>query len=386
MKTFAYISSWTHGEKDSGIGIYEFDSENGNLVFLEKAESNDSFNATFFDQQKGLLYAMNETSVLPAPGRRSGGGGRVFVFKIDPETGHLSAIGRTPTLCANPTYMAVDRERKYAVVANHGGGAVVSKLVRDVNGTYRTILEQDDTCVELFSLNEDGTLGDLLDAVFQEPGVRRNSSVISRPHTAVSSPDGNLFAVCDKGNDTVRMYAIDREKNKLYLKSAPRRYPEDTKPRYCLYHPELPYFYHNCEHSMNFYALRYDDEGRLDLINKCSILPEDYVKRPGPQEQQGLCMHPNGRFLYDIVRNPDLVCVFRIDEADGAVTKIQSLPVDDKWPRGCAVSRDGCFLIVCGLQAGRIFVYSVGEDGRLTDTGISLEQCCAAYATFAAVD
>lgn len=97
-------------------------------------------------------------------------------------------------------------------------------------------------------------------------------------------------------------------------------------------------------------------------------------------------MHPNGRFLYDIVRNPDLVCVFRIDEADGAVTKIQSLPVDDKWPRGCAVSRDGRFLIVCGLQAGRIFVYSVGEDGRLTDTGISLEQCCAAYATFAAVD
>lgn len=384
MKTFAYISSWTHGEEDSGIGVYELNNETGALTLIEKAEGDVSFNTTFVDKERGLLYALNETAALP--GRRAGGGGRIFVFRFDSETGRLTKIGCTPTWCPNPSFMSVDAEKKYAVVSNHGSGSVATKIVQDINGKYHVKLEHDDTCVELFAVNEDGTIGELLDVVKHEASTTDKRSEIAHPHTAVMSPDGSLFAVCDKGNDTVRMYAIDRETEKLYLRSAPRRYEGGTRPRYCVFHQTQPYFYHNNEHSMDFYAYRYDENGSLTLINKCSTLPDGYVKAPGPQEQQGLCIHPNGKFLYDIARGPNVACVFQIDEATGAVTKVQSQPVNDSWPRGCAITPDGRFMIICGLKAGKAFVFSVGEDGKLTDTGVSVDQCAAAYVSFLQVE
>lgn len=378
MKTFAYISSWTHGEADAGIGVYELDPETGTLSLIKKAEGAVSFNATFLDERLGLLYAMNEVDTLGD--KLSSGGGRVFVFRVDRETGCLTKLGCTPTWCPNPCFMTLDGEKRYAVVSNHGGHSAVTKIVQDVHGAYHVCLERDDTCVELFALNEDGTLGTLLDVVRHEPGGRDGAP--GRPHCAVMSPDGTLFAVCDKGNHTVRMYAIDRKRGKLYLKSAPQRYESAISPRYCVFHPTKPYFYHNNEQSLEFYAYRYDEDGRLALIQHCSTVPTWYKSGSTREEQQGLCIHPNGRFLYDVVRGPNVVCVFEIDEATGAVTKLQSLPVKDGWPRGCGITPDGRFLVVCGLEGGRAFVFSVGEDGRLTDTGHTAAQCAAAYVSF----
>ena len=335
-KTIVYISSWVRGKvnDDGGLSVFSLDGATRELSLLQRVDPSVRFNMTHIDRARGVLYALNETDQLP--GVRAGGGGRVFAYRIDPETGMLTLLGTKPTWCPNPAYMTLSADGAFAVVANPGSKAAATRIDRDAFGKYYMHVEYDDSCVELFEVLPDGTLGELLDVQKHYGSGPEARQASPRPHSAVMSPDGTLFAVCDKGNDTVRLYAIDRETRCLKLPAAPAVCAPATLPRYCVFHPTLPYFYHNNEKLMELHAYRYAPTGALTRVAEVNAMPEGYVPAKGPHEQQGLSIHPDGRFLYDIVRGPNTVGVFAIDEATGAPRLIQSRAVPDAWPRGCA--------------------------------------------------
>lgn len=381
MKRFVYVSSWTHGEPDAGICLYEMDTESGAMSFIERYEDRTSFNVTVVDKDNNILYAVNETNELP--GMHGCGGGQVFTFSIDRESGRLTKLDSRPTWCPNPSYMAVDPSGKFAVVSNHGGNGAVSKLVKDMYGKYVPQLEFDDVCVELFEIKEDRILGDLLDVVKHYPSEKNPRSKVGHPHCTVFSPDGKMFAVCDKGNDTVRMYKIDPDNKRLFVTGAVQNCVADSKPRYCVFSPDGKHFYHNNEGTLDFCSYEYDEDGSLKLIGRTDLTPDNYVKKPRVrEEQQGICISPDGSVIYDIVRGPNTVAVLKIDPADGTVTKIQDMDIPDMWPRGCNITPDGQFLAVCGLDGGKVFLFRIGQDGKLSDTGLSVEQNKAAYVSF----
>lgn len=395
MKQFVYVSSWTHGEPDAGVGVYEFDEAEGKLTFIDKVEDKTAFDVMVIDKEKSLLYAVNEASQLP--GLRGYGGGQIFTFAIDKESGRLTKLGSKPTWCNNPCYIGFDKEKKFAVVSNHGGSGVITTIGEDTHGNYVPQNKFDDVCVELFAVNEDGTIGELLDVVKHQPSSFNPNSHVAHPHCAVPSPDGSMFAVCDKGNDTVRMYKIDRDAKKLYLDALPFRAGIDDKPRYAVFSKDGRYFYHNNEGSLEMCAYSYNADGKLTPIGKVNVLPDGYVMpkdapapgaAPGPggprgnkHEQQGLCINPNGKIIYDVVHGSNHVCVLEICE-DGSLKKIQDKKVDDTWPRGCSISEDGKYFAVCGLKGGKVFIYPVNEDGTLGDPICDADQNCAAYAVF----
>ncbi len=381
--SFIYASSWTHGHGEAGIGLFKLDNDSGELTFLGKEAKNADFNVSCYDRERGIFYALNETSSLP--GLRAGGGGRIFVFRADPDTGHLTRLGCTPTWGCNPAYLAIDSERKYMVVANHATRNTVTKVKKDAFGKYYPVVEYDDSTVELFAMNEDGTVGELLDVVYHYGSGPEKRQTNAHPHSCPVSPSGKLFAVCDKGNDTLSFYSIDREKNKLVLTGNVFHHGPGTLPRYAVYHPALPYLYENNEASMDVHAFRYSEEGRLELIGAYSSLPQGHKvgeNKGNVYEQQGLVMHPNGRYIYDAVRGPETIAVFEIDESSGALRQIQSLAVEGSWPRGLAISPDGRFMLLCCVDSSDIAVYKVGEDGCLAQTPYSCFFDCAAYATF----
>lgn len=379
--TFVYVSSWKKSSTDFGLSAYRFDTKTGELQFIEKIESDVVFNVTCFDQSRNLLYALEEDDDLPGV-RGGGGGGRIFVFKIDPESGRLSKICCKETWCASPAYLTLDSTGKFLLVANHGGKAAVTKIGQDAAGNYYPIVEHDDSTVELFSVNEDGTIDRLLDVVKHSGSGPERRQVIAHPHSVVMSPSGELFAVCDKGNDTVRMYKLDREKGTLILPAHVYTHKPATLPRYCLFHPEKPWFYHNNENTADFSAFVYDEEGSLKELCTCSTMPEDQQMKEKILEQQGMTMNREGTFIYDIVRGPNVIAVLKVNQEDGTVEAVQHQPIPGKWPRGCTLSPDGRFLLVCGLGDEQIIMYAVGEDGLLSETGNVYPNAAAAYATF----
>ncbi len=382
-KTFVYISSWAKGPGSSGIhGLsgYEFDVQSGRMNWIETVEETVLFNVTYFDRKQGVLYALEESNDLP--GFRGGGGGRVFAFRVDPEYGTLTRLSCTPTWCTSPCYLSPDPEGKFLIVSHQGSYAAVTKIGIDAAGNYYPVVERDDVAVELFELLEDGSVGKLLDVdkcYGQGPEKRQ---VHARPHTVVRSPDGRLYAVCDKGSDTVSMYMLDEKNGKLVPPRHVWRHEPGLLPRYCVFHPEQPWFYHNTESNGEVYAFTYGEEGQLQELGVCQAVPENGPMQERIFEQQGFVISSDGRYIYDVVRGPNLVSVLEVDQTDGSLNAIQHQTIPGKWPRGCALSPDGRFLLVCCLDSGEVVEYAVGEDGRIRETGLVCPNNAAAYALF----
>lgn len=377
---YVFISSWAHGARKGGIDQHTFDPDTGELKYIRTLDETDSLNTSFLNKDKSVLYALNETEALPP--LKNGGGGRIFSYKLDNVTGDVVKLGETPTFCPNPAYLGIDPTGKFAVVANHASRGVVTKIEKDAAGKYHYVLVGDDAVVELFAINEDGSIGTLLDVVKHEghgPGERQN---IPHPHCAVLSPSGKFFAVCDKGNDTIYMYGIDKEAGKLFLSAPPFKVEPASMPRYSCFHPNQPFFYHNSEGNTSVSAYTYDENGNLTWIGNYNALPADYISKPGVCEGQGLCIHPNGKFIYAALNGPDCVSVFEIDQNTGSLTLIQNQKVGYAWTRGIALSPDGRFLIAACLKDGKVVVLVVGEDGMLSKTGFEYERNDAAFATF----
>lgn len=381
-KTYVYISNWRKSN-ELGICQYTFDQETGAMAFVERVEANCDLNVSVVDYSRGLLYALEESTDL-ASVRGGGGGGRIFVFRINKENGKLETICVRPTFFSNPAYLTLDKTGKYLLVANHGGKGAVTKVQQGTDGEYYPIVEHDDSCVELFSLKESGEIDRLLDVCKHTGSGPERRQVIAHPHCCVISPSGDLFGVCDKGNDTVGMYMIDYEREKLIPPSHIVRHAPGTLPRYCQFHPSMPYFYHNDEHALLVNAYRYTETGEMTYIGAWPVSSERLEHVEKVHEQQGLAMHPSGKYLYSIVRGPNVVTVFKVNQVDGTLESIQhkTIAANGIWPRGCAVSPNGKFLLVCCLEGGIVQELHINEDGTLSDTNVICNNPAAAYATF----
>jgi len=378
---YVFVSSWSHGSEKGGIRQYSFDSDSGKMELIRVICEDKSCAASIVCENRNILYVLNETPSLKT--MRAGGGGEVLAYQLDRKTGNVEPICEKPTFCPNPAQFTLDKTGKYMVVAHHATSSFVTKIEQDENGRYFPRVLFDDSAVALFAINGDGTVGALLDIVKHTGGGPERKQTNAHPHSAMMSPSGNLFAVCDKGNDHVYMYRIDRENNKLTRCGEPMAVSPGYLPRYCVFHPSAPFFYHNNENSANINAYRYDENGRLTPIGGFNTLggsADDCENRH--HEQQGLCIDGTGRFLYSLHKEPNMVAVMRVDPNSGALKRVQNMPVDFSWPRGLTISPDGKFLIVTCLRGEKIVVLRVNEDGTVANTGYEYDQPCAAYATF----
>ena len=381
-KTYVYIGSW-HFQKNSsdfGVAGYAFDPQSGGMQFLQALDEDTMISGFCFDPGRGMLYALADVDTLP--GLRGGGGGMIFAYRIDPETGLLEKIGTAETFCPSPCYITLDESGRFLVVAHHTSHSCVTKIGQDAFGNYFPIVERDDAAVELFSVEEDGRIGKLLDVKKHTGSGPAHRQTHPHPHSAVRSPSGALYAVCDKGNDTVRMYKLDQERGKLVEPCFVWQHEGGREPRHCVFHPTKPWFYHNNEITEDLDAFTYTEDGVLRDLRTYRVVPDKYESREPLFSQQGLAMHPSGRYLYDVVCGPDLVTAFQVDQQDGSLQVIQHKLVEGKWPRGCAISPDGKFLLVCCVNSGEVMAYAIGSDGCLQETGTVLTKPFAADAVF----
>lgn len=388
QNTFLYVSLWDHNaEKTKGLAIYGFDEATGAISHIKTICEDTAYNQSLVDYAHNILYINNETEHVPDVPYTSG---RIFGYRMDGDTGELTEVFRRPTGCPSPCYLELSENGKYLVSSHHSCPESITTLRKGEDGTWQPVALVNDSAVMLFERNEDGTLGALLDvkkhgsmeACFDGKGHPTNN----HPHSCLRAPlYHDLFCVPDKGDGQVYMYTIDQEKHELVLCDRVLSDVPGSKARYCAYHPTLPYLFVNHENltdgDMHVSVFRYDEQGHLERLGVYKGL----LEAPDQSQicsQQGLCIHPSGKYLYSICRNPAVVIVFEIDQETGALRVIQNAPVAGSFPRGIAISPDGRFVVTSCLFSPDLAVSAVGEDGTLTPTGHSDRLLGGSYVSF----
>ncbi len=129
--------------------------------------------------------------------------------------GDLEPINSVWTGGMRGCYLEVDEQDRYLFVAGYHDGRIT-----------------------MMNLNEDGSIGEIADGIFHK-GIGVNiTDRSSMPHvTCVKvTPDQQSVCAVDSGLDQVKIYRIDRERNKLELEDI-LRCELDSGPKMLRYRP-----------------------------------------------------------------------------------------------------------------------------------------------------
>ena len=394
------VSCWKEHLGATGMALLDFDEDGGALRHLDTQFPELSCNCTVFDRERQILYITNE--LHENPDYPKGGGGLVWAFRYDAQSRCFTPLSRVESSCPCPAYLSLDRTKRYLVCANHSSFNAVTRAVKGPDGFWHTEVIYDDAFVGLFRLKEDGAIGELVDVKKHSAYPAPPHTLHAHPHTALMSPDGKFFACCDKGDSHIYFYTLDYEKEELRLCGEPFHDCEGASPRYCAFHPTKKLFFVNHERDMRVTAFRYDENGALEKLGSAFALPEELLGLPTPAvrealhgesalppadglwplEQQGFCLSADGSFLYDMLNGADAVAVFAVEKETGALTRLQTVPVEGRWVRGGVLSPDGRFLVVSALQSGGVSVFPIRPDGTLGACVSRVELRGGSYLTF----
>ena len=380
-----YLSLWKEHGGAPGLSLFSADAETGEVTFCRKLEDSVSFGCSFVDQRRNILYLCNEEEKVRNVPYDTG---RIYGYKISPKDGSLTELFRKETYCSNPAYIAMDASGDFLVVAHHSPSGAVATLEKNEMGKYVPKLTVRKSLLELFSVNEDGTVGELLDVKTHEVDQTtfpRGSFL----HCAVFSPSGNLFAVCDKGDGCVYLYTIDKERGEFRFLSRTPTDVHGAHPRYCVFHPTKPYFVVNHEqmkdNRMMVCSFHYTETGEVEKISAVNVLPAGCEIPPRNHfEQQGLCISADGNYVYSCLNGPNTVAALKLDSASGKLQLVQNSKIVGEWPRGLALMPGGKFIVTSCLVSGDIASYAIGADGCLQSDKSEAKLRGGAYMSFCA--
>lgn len=371
-KCYSYVGNWDipSRAKQGGISCFVYNMETGELSLIETILEHINVGNILIDRERNLIYVTDERDSLPG---RKGGGGSVYTMRIDPETGKLTQIGYTPSFGVYPSYLCLISEADLMLVSNHSGMSSYSKTMQDISGQYHIVVDYDESNVVLFERNADGTLGRVCDIKKHFGGSVKPSQEHAHPHSVVSSPFGNLYLVCDKGNDYIYLYEIDRVNKKIVTKSSFLSLLPGSAPRYSAFHPTLPVLYHNNELEPHICVFEYTESGAMSYLEKVSLLPDGHeikpnlpiMELPSPSD---IIVHPNGKYLYATLRVLNRLVVFTIDQEKGTLTRIQNISSGGKNPRAIRIDPQNKFALVTNLDSKEVTVFEIAGDGTLKDT------------------
>ncbi|WP_068775173.1 lactonase family protein [Paenibacillus sp. FJAT-26967] len=341
-KHFIMIGSYAEAD---GPGVYtaQLNEGTGELTLLDQVSG--LKNPTFLDvDTKSLrVYAISEAAADDG-GKR----GEAVCLTVDPANGKLSSYSRAATVSAPTCHIQRDRSGKFLVVSSYHGGLI-----------------------GLVALNEDGTIGELLD-VEQHEGTGPNPERQDQPHphSALFSPDNRFVFIPDLGLDRIVAYAVDPKNKVLELSGETKLHP-GAGPRHMVFHPSGKFAYVINEIDSSLTAFAYESEsGQLNPIQTLSTLPMTY-------EGDNICaevtVSEDGNYLYGSNRGHDSIVVCKIDNGSGKLSVIEHVSTEGRHPRHFTLTPGGRYLIAANRDTDNVVTYRVDSgSGRLEFTGYTL--------------
>jgi 6-phosphogluconolactonase len=345
---FVYVGTYT-GAKSKGIYGYRFDAKTG--AFTPLGVSAEVVNPSFVitDPHHRFLYAVTEMGETHGPNPYKTNG-FISSFAIDPKTGSLKFLNKVDSGGGGPCHLVVDKTGKMLFVANYGSGNVAS-----------------------FAIQPDGSIG-ARTGFDQHAG----SSIDPRQrgphaHAVVLSPDNRFLFVPDLGTDQIKIYRVDAAKgtftpnNPAFVSVKP-----GLGPRHFMFGPGARFAYVVCEMGSSVVVFSYDHlNGALKPIQTISTLPSDFSGKDNSAE---IGMDHSGRFLYASNRGNDSITVFKVDQQNGTLAKIQVVPTQGKIPRNFVIDPTGQYLVAANQNSDDMVVFKINQStGELTPADQTLQ-------------
>ena len=330
---FVYFGTYTRPEKSEGIYRSEF-SADGKLSDpdLVAELKNPSFLAISPNEKS--LYAVSE------------GDGVTTAFSIDSETGNLTPLNALPTK-GSPCHVTLDPKGKTVLVANYGGGSVIS-----------------------YPVNDDGSLG-RGGSFIEHEGSSIDPKRQASPHAHSIYPfgEGKFACAADLGTDSVFIYKLDSARGTLEPAAEVKLKP-GSGPRYLDFHPDGKHVYVLGEMTRDVHVFDMGpDLTQWQPFQIVSTLPGD---APAQGSTAEIRVHPNGKFLYASNRGHDSIAVFSINES-GRLRRVENEPIQGKTPRNFNLDPEGKFLLAAGQNSDSVAVFRIDEKtGELEFTGESI--------------
>jgi 6-phosphogluconolactonase len=341
---FLYVGTYTNG-KSEGIYLYRMNPTSGELKPLSIARgiANPSYLA--IDANRKYLYSVNETSEFS--GKRTGA---VTAFAIDQRTGELRTLNQQPSQGTSPCYITVDPSGKYVLVANYSSGSLA-----------------------VLPIKSDGSLGESVDVV-QHQGSGKDPRRQEGPHAhcIILDRSGKYAFAADLGIDKVMIYRFDAKTGKLTPNSTPfAQTRPGAGPRHFVIHPGGKFAYVINELDSSLTAFSYDNsKGLLKELQTVSTLPEGFQ---GNNSCADVHVHPSGRFLYGSNRGHDSIVAFSIDERSGKLSYLAHESTQGKTPRNFAIDPTGAFLLAANQRSDTIMAFRIEQTGKLKPAGPATE-------------
>ena len=200
--------------------------------------------------------------------------------------------------------------------------------------------------------------------VVQHKGDSINKPRQDKEHThqIMNTPDGKYFTVCDLGMDRIFLYDKNLElcsSEEAPLGQGPRHiaFSSDGRIAYCV--NEL-----SC--TVTMYA--YLDGALVKMMSVDTLYGKN---RLAGCTAAAIKLSPGGDRLYVSVRKCNSIICFDLT-AEGIPVYNSSFDSHGNSPRDIEISPDGKNL-VCANEEGKIVLFDIGENGRLSYTGTQFE-------------
>jgi 6-phosphogluconolactonase len=326
-----FFGTYTAGNSPSkGIYTGRLDLDTGSLtsVVLAAPSTDPSYLALHPDGR--FLYAVNEVSDFD--GKASGG---VEAFAIGPSGTELRRLNQIASGGGAPCHLAVDRQARFVVVANYGGGSVAS-----------------------FPIQADGSLGPRAGFVQHEGrGPNQQRQEAAHAHLAAFDPAARRLFVCDLGIDRVCVYGLGPTGALVPNVPPSVSLRPGAGPRHLAFAPNGHFVYVNNELDSTVTVLTHDPAtGIMTPVDTVTTLPAGFV---GTNSTAHVQITPDGEFLYVSNRGHDSLAIFRIDERTGRLTVTGHASTGGKTPRDFCIDPTGAFLLAANQASDNVVVLRI---------------------------
>ena len=356
-KTLAYVGTYTGavGAGSNGEGIYRFEvnPSTGELSHRTLVAETPDPSWITIHPSKEYLYAVNEVSDYHA------NSGSVSAFAIDERSGDLTALNVVSSEGAGPCYLSIDASRKYAFVANYGGGsiAVLPILAGGLLGTATDVRRDSEHLGSAQATN--APVG----------SYAASGHDAAHAHMIAPDPMGKFVLSTDLGQDRIYTHGFDRNTGKILETGGAHveQIPSGDGPRHFAFHPNGHWLYAIQEEASNIVFFHYDAEhGSLALQQTVSTLPPAFS---GTSFASEILVAPDGKFLYAANRLHDTIAAFSIG-ADGRLKWIGETSTLGDYPGQCRIDPSGNFIYACNRRSDSITCFRINRaTGLLKFTG-----------------
>ncbi len=312
MKEILFIGNYSL----NGINVLSFDESDG-ITEISQMGGILQINS-YIHKYNNYLYTIVEKQEDEIIGK-----GYVEAYRT--QNGELNFINQKLSYGEGPCFVIVDEYREILYVCNYTDGSFVA-----------------------FKVEENGSIGEKL--------YYKRFNKTSKIHHIQFSKDYNMMYVIDLGDGKLYAFEIRYKDNVLELKNkAIFRFSKHVMPRHMAIDKENN-IYVITEVSCEIYKIRYDNKGKLLLLDKKSILPKGLQRR---KEDTGatIKIDSDNEYLYASIRGHNSISVF--DIRDNRLNLIQNIKCGGDSPRDINLDKSEKYLFCANLNSNSISIFHI---------------------------